>query len=158
MWPPADDLPDDLNEIKTSWLDGIARRVSALLRASSLPCVIGHADWTATNVEWRDGSLHVVHDWDSLAYLPEAALCGGAGVLYTSRSTATSTLDETSAFIDAYAAARGRAWTPEELSVCWAAGLWNLAFDAKKDIVRGGGESLARIQAEGETRLRLCGA
>ena len=155
LWPAADDLPDDLNAVVTPWLDDIARRVAAVLQASTLPRVIGHADWTAANLEWSDGELHVVHDWDSLAYLPEAVFAGGASVVYTSSSTAVATLEESEAFLAAYETARGMAFTAEEGSGFWAAGLWNLAFDAKKDVVRGGGESLAQIQAEGEARLVL---
>ncbi len=158
LWPPADDLPDDLNAVDTPWLDDIAHRVASVLNGTTLPHVIGHADWTATNLDWRNGELHVVHDWDSLAYLPEAVLAGGASVLYCSTSTATATIAQSEAFLAAYEASRGQAFTDEERSVAWAAGLWNLAFDAKKDVVRGGGESLESVRGEGEERLRLAGA
>ncbi len=158
LWPPADDLPDDLNDFDTAWLDDVARRVAGLLNASTLPNLVGHADWTATNVEWRDGNLHVVHDWDSLAYLPEAALAGGASVIFTQDTYSAATLDESTAFLDAYEAVRGRPWTEAERPVCWAAGLWNLAFDAKKDVARGGGESFKRLRIEAAERLNLAGA
>ena len=157
IWPPADDLPDDLNAIDTPWLDDVARRVAVVLKASRLPAIAGHADWTATNVEWRNGELHVVHDWDSLAYLPEAAFAGGASVLFSQTSTAAASLDESRAFLEAYEAFRVEPWSAEERSICWAAGLWNLAFDAKKDQMRGGGASLERLQLEHDTRLRLAG-
>jgi hypothetical protein len=158
LWPPADDLPDDLNTIDTPWLDDIARRVATVLRATPLPCVIGHADWTATNIEWRDGELHVVHDWDSLAYLPEAVLAGGASVLYCSTSTATATIAQSEAFLAVYEALRGQRFDDVERAVAWAAGTWNLAFDAKKDTVRGGRGSVDCLQAEGAERLKLAGA
>jgi hypothetical protein len=158
LWPPADDLPDDLNAIETPWLDELARRAASLLSATTLPRVIGHADWTASNLEWRNGELHAVHDWDSLAYLPEAVLAGGASVLYCSTSTAVATVEQSEAFLAAYEASRVRAFTAEELGVAWAAGLWNLAFDAKKDVARGGGESLDRTRSDGKERLRLSGA
>jgi hypothetical protein len=158
LWPAADDLPDDLNAIDTPWLDRLARSAEAVLTASRLPSAVGHADWTATNLEWRNGELHVVHDWDSLAYLPEAVLAGGAAVLYCSASTATATVAQSEAFLSAYEASRGRTFSADERRVCWAAGLWNLAFDAKKDVVRGGGESVEVLQREGEERLRLTGA
>jgi Ser/Thr protein kinase RdoA (MazF antagonist) len=158
LWPPADDLPDDLNAIDTPWLDGLARRAATLLRATPLPRVIGHADWTAGNLEWRDGELHAVHDWDSLAYLPEAVFSGGASVLYCSTTTAIATVAQSEAFLSAYEASRGSPFTPAELAVAWAAGLWNLAFDAKKDLVRGGGESLDLMRSEGGERLRRVSA
>jgi hypothetical protein len=155
LWPPADDLPDDLNAIDTPWLDGLARGAAQVLQAATLPSVVGHADWTATNLEWLNGELHVVHDWDSLAYLPEAALAGGASVLYCSESTAAATIEHSEAFLAAYEVARAKAFDREERSVLWAAGLWNLAFDAKKDVVRGGGESLDIMRSEGAQRLQF---
>ena len=158
IWPPADDLPDNLNAIDTPWLDGIARRVAAVLRTTNLPCAIGHADWTATNLEWRDGELHVVHDWDSLAYLPDAVLAGGASVLYCSTSTATATVAQSEAFLTAYEAFRGSPFSDGERAIAWAAGLWNLAFDAKKDVVRGSGDSVDCLHHEAQERLRLAGA
>jgi hypothetical protein len=157
LWPDADDLQDDLNAIEMPVADDVARRVASLLKSTTLPRVVGHCDWWPANVQWRNGELHVVHDWDSLAHLPEAALAGGASVLYTSASTASATLAESEAFLAAYEASRGRAWSEEERAVAWAAGLWNLAFDAKKDAVRGGGASLQRLEAEAEARLRLAG-
>jgi hypothetical protein len=158
VWPPADDLPDDLNAIDTPWLDDIARRVTLVLKATTLPRVISHADWTATNIEWHDGELHVVHDWDSLAYLPEAVLVGGASVLYCSTSTATATLQQSEAFLMAYEACRGQSFTDDERTIAWAAGLWNLAFDAKKDVARGGGASFDYLANEAEQRLALAEA
>ena len=148
----------DLNAVDTPLVDDVARRVAAVLKATTLPRTVGHADWTATNVEWRDGELHVVHDWDSLAYLPEAALAGGASVLFCSASTASPTLAQSETFLAAYEAARGRAFTAEERAVAWAAGLWNLAFDAKKDAVRGGGASLDCLLQQAKARLKLANA
>ena len=48
LWPPADDLPDDLNAIDTPWLDSLARGAAAVLRSTTLPNVVGHADWGRT--------------------------------------------------------------------------------------------------------------
>jgi hypothetical protein len=158
LWPAADDLPDDLNAIDTPWLDDIARRVASVLSTTTLPRIIGHVDWTATNLEWRDGELHVVHDWDSLAYLPEAVLAGGASVLYCSSSYASATLEQSEAFLAAYEASRGHPLTAEERRVAWAAGLWNLAFDAKKDVVRGDSESVDALRRGADERLWLAGA
>ncbi|GAA2365482.1 hypothetical protein GCM10010417_28290 [Streptomyces carpaticus] len=44
------------------------------------PCALGHADFEAQNLRWRDGQMWAVHDWDSLAWQPEAALTGAARV------------------------------------------------------------------------------
>ena len=158
VWPPADDLPDDLNAIDTPWLDNAARRVASVLRATTLPCVIGHADWWPDNIEWRNGELHVVHDWDSLAYLPEAVLVGGASVLYCYAPVPAATIVQSEAFLWEYETLRGEAFSLEERAIAWAAGLWNLAFDAKKDVARGGGATFDYLATEFDKRLALAGA
>jgi hypothetical protein len=158
LWPHPDDLDADLNEhTGPAWLDDIARRVKPLLRASSLQRVIGHADWHSGNLRWADGGLHVAYDWDSLAYLPEAAIAGGAGAIFTASLRAEANLVETAAFLDGYASARGKAFTEEEIRVAWAAGLWNLAFDAKKQTIDGVGGGLASLEAEAGERLHRAG-
>ena len=48
--------------------------------AAGLPCVLGHADFEAQNPRWRDGEVWAVHDGDSLAWQPEAALVGTASL------------------------------------------------------------------------------
>jgi hypothetical protein len=45
--------------------------------AAGLPCVLGHADFEAQNLRWHGREVWAVHDWDSLAWQPEAAR--GAG-------------------------------------------------------------------------------
>ena len=40
-------------------------------------------------------------------------------------------MTETREFLDAYATARGRPFSPGELQRCWAAGVWTRAYDAK---------------------------
>src|SRR5207302_736992 len=73
-WPTPDDLDVDLNLFPDpAWLTDIATSVGGMLRECRLPKVIGHVDWHPGNFGWREGALHVVHDWDSLALLPEAA-------------------------------------------------------------------------------------
>lgn len=158
VWPVADDLPDDLNAIDTPWLDEAANRVSRVLNTVELPRIVGHADWWPDNVQWRDEELHVVYDWDSLAYLPEAMLAGGASAIYCYAPVPAATIEQSEAFLSAYEACRGASFTSEERRLAWAAGLWNLAFDAKKDVARGGGATLSYLITEVEPRLVLAGA
>jgi hypothetical protein len=47
------------------------------------------------------------------------------------------TVAETADFLTAYAAARGRPFSPGGLQRCWAAGVWTRAFDAKKQHAAG---------------------
>ena len=71
--PRAPDLADASDAI---------RRVQAKLAGCDLPPVLGHADWEAQNMRWRHGEAHAVHDWDGLAWLPEAAIAGSAAGIF----------------------------------------------------------------------------
>ena len=125
------------------------------------PGVVGHADWWAQNLRWDGDRLLVVHDWDSIACQPEAALAGAAGAIFLMGTAPDRepTVTETAAFLAAYAEARGRRWTADELEVCWAAGLWTRAFDAKNALVARHNRTPAdTLATEVAARLRLSGA
>jgi hypothetical protein len=64
---------------------------------------------------------------------------------------------QTVRFLAAYERARGRLWTAAERELCWAAGLWVRAFNAKKDAVGGGGPQLDRLVGEVAERSRNAG-
>jgi hypothetical protein len=122
--------------------------------------VVGHADWEEPNLRWINRRLHVVHDWDSIVSRPEAASVGVAAAVFPGfGGPGTATIEETEAFLRAYEHARGHRWSREEREVCWAAGLWIRAYNAKKDAVDGhGGVLLKRLGSEVAERLRLAGA
>jgi len=67
-----------------TWIEDTIRRVQAKLAGCDLPPVLGHADWEAQNMRWRHGEAHAVHDWDGLAWLPEAAIAGSAAGIFAS--------------------------------------------------------------------------
>jgi aminoglycoside phosphotransferase (APT) family kinase protein len=50
-----------------AWFEDTTRRVQAKLAGCDLPPVLGHADWEAQNMRWRNDEPRAVHDWDSLA-------------------------------------------------------------------------------------------
>ena len=161
LWPPVREGHIDLNaHTEPTWLVEIVSRVRTRLRSSTLPSVVGHVDWSAEHLRWRDGAIHVVHDWDSVCALPEAAIAGLAGVMFAmSPDSPGASLAETSDFIGAYALARGHLWTTEEQEVAWAAGLWTLAYEAKGeayDEVLGPASAL--LLAQRDERLRRAGA
>ena len=134
-WPPADDRDDDLNAYPDPrWLADVAWRSRVRLRACQLPPVVGHGDWYRDNVLWRGSELHVVHDWDSVICQPEAVIAGAAAALFGTHAGehGANRIAPTALFLDAYADTRCRAWSAEERQVGWAAGLWLIAFDAKK--------------------------
>jgi hypothetical protein len=155
LWPAPDDLEADLNDHPgPSWLDELAGDVRRRLLASALPSVVGHVDFESQNVRWSHGSLHVVHDWDSVAALPEPVIAGLAAAVFTAdgRSLTDATVEETRGFLAAYQARRRVRWAPPETAVAWAAGLWVRAFNAKKAYVRGDGAPGERLQAETQER------
>src|SRR6266516_333763 len=86
-----------------AWIEDSTRRVQAKLAGCDLPPVLGHADWEAQNMRWRHGEAHAVHDWDGLAWLPEAAIAGSAAGIFASHGrTALASLESSEAFLHAY--------------------------------------------------------
>src|SRR5437764_12517277 len=59
---------------------------------------------------WRDDRVYVVHDWDSLATAPEAALVGAAAATFPSghEQPVLATLAETERFLLVYQQAAAR--------------------------------------------------
>jgi hypothetical protein len=150
IWPLPDDLTVDLNQITgPAWLDEAASRVRALLSASDLPLVIGHADWESQNLRWQSGRLVAVYDWDSIVALPEAMIAGAAAAVFPAdlQPLSAAGVAESAAFLAAYAATRGRPWSVTETHAAWAAGIWVRAFNAKKAFVRDPQSSLPAVLA-----------
>jgi hypothetical protein len=142
LWPLGDDGERDLNaHPEPRWLDEIGERTRTILNAFAAPSIVGHVDWESQNMSWKEGQALVVHDWDSVATRPEATVAGAASAVFTRTDVQdSSTVDESELFLDAYQRARGRAFTPDELRVAWAAGLFVRAFDIKDDSVMRSGE------------------
>ncbi|MEV4476697.1 phosphotransferase [Nonomuraea salmonea] len=137
-----------------------AERARRRILAAGLPRVLGHADFEAQNLRWRDGRLWTVHDWDSLAWQPEAALVGAASGAFASSGQPTlAPVASSAAFLEAYQEARGRVFTDVELEVAWAASLWTASHNARYEALYGqrpvSGDAVATQAAE---RLRRAGA
>lgn len=161
IWPLPDDRDDDLNRYpEPAWLEAVGRRVRRRLLQCRQPPVVGHADWEEPNLRWIDRRLHVVHDWDSVVSCPEAALAGvAAAVCPAFGGPGTATLEESEAFLLAYEQVRGRPWSVDDWQVCWAAGLWIRAYNAKKATLEDDeGAMLERLASEATERLRLARA
>jgi Ser/Thr protein kinase RdoA (MazF antagonist) len=156
LWPTPEDRDVDLNTVAApTWLDRVAAAVRDRLRDHACELVVGHGDWHPENLRWKGRELVAVHDWDSVVHQPEAAIAGFAAVSF--RGLEKPAVDaDVAAFLDAYQQARGRRWSADEYAVCWAAGLWQRAFDAKVGSLDGDPEQvLTRDQAR--ARLGLSG-
>lgn len=131
-----------------------------LTSITGLPRVIGHADWETQNLRWRGDTPDAVHDWDSLAWLPEAALVGAASGSFASAETPTlAPIQSSEAFLSRYESDRGRLFSAEEREVAWAASLWpalhNARCEALYDLPR---VAYTALMAQSDLRLRLAGA
>ena len=155
LWPWPEDLDVDLNEVHGSgWIDAAGQAARQKLREGQDQAVIGHADWITDNLRWDGSRLRVAYDWDSLIADSEAVIAGLAAAIYLYPALVTVT--ETREFLDAYAMARGRPFSPGELQRCWAAGVWTRAFDAKEE--QAARQPVTRLtQDEARERLRRAG-
>jgi hypothetical protein len=160
LWPAIGFLDErDQSAVPASVVD-TAERARERLLAAELPCVLGHADFEAQNLRWRDGHVWAVHDWDSLAWQPEAALVGAASGAFPKTGPATlPPIESSEAFLVAYQDIRGRRFTAEEQEIAWAAGLWPAAHDVRWEALRGGTpRSGDALRAQAAERLRRANA
>jgi hypothetical protein len=136
-----------------------ARRVRDRLAVIYLPRVLGHADWETQNLRWHGDEPWAVHDWDSLAWLPEAAIAGAASGAFASAEIPTLVpVASSSAFLEAYQHVR-RPFDDNEIEVAWAASLWPALHNARGEALwEREPVALAAVSAQAEERLRLAGA
>ena len=90
-----------------------------------------------------------MHDWDSLAWQPEAALAGAASGSFASAGPPMlAPIESSEAFLAAYQDIRGRMFTAAEQEIAWAASLWMAAYNAREEALHGdtpaGGDALCR--------------
>jgi hypothetical protein len=141
------------------WVDETQRQVQAKLAVCALPGALGHADWEAQNMRWRGREPLAVHDWDSLAWLPEAALAGTAAGVFASHGKPTlAPLESSAAFLDAYQHSRGTRFSPYDEEIAWAASLWVALHNARDELIfdrpRSSFDALKEQRAERLARAR----
>jgi len=157
VWPAIDGLArEDQSTVPAHVVDTAARARRRLL-AAGLPCVLGHADFEAQNLRWRGREVWAVHDWDSLAWQPEAALAGAAsGAFASDGPPMLAPIESSEAFLAAYQDIRGRSFTPVEQEIAWAASLWTAAYNVWEGL--GGTLSGDALRAQAAERLRRANA
>ena len=159
LWPAIGFLDEkDQSAVPAHVVDTAARARERLL-AADLPCVLGHADYEAQNLRWHE-DIWAVHDWDSLAWQPEAALVGAACGTFASASPPTlAPVDSSAAFLAAYQDLLGRRFTEEEQEIAWAASLWPAAHNARWEALHGDAPmSCDAVRAQATERLRRANA
>jgi hypothetical protein len=160
VWPAMDWLDNLDQSVVPAYVVDTAVRARRRLLAADLPCVLGHADFESQNLRWHGQQVWAVHDWDSLAWQPEAALAGAAsGSFASSGPPMLAPIESSEAFLAVYQKLRARLFTTAEQEVAWAASLWMAAYNAREEALRGGttvgGDALRTQAAE---RLRRADA
>jgi hypothetical protein len=155
VWPAMDFLDDRDQSAVPAYVIDTAVRARRRLLAAGLPCVLGHADFEAQNLRWHGQELWAVHDWDSLAWQPEAALVGAASGAFASDGPPTlAPIESSEAFLAVYQDIRGRAFTVTELDVAWAASVWMATYNAREEALCDGRPICQQaLRAQGAERL-----
>jgi hypothetical protein len=160
VWPAIGFLDNRDQSVVPAYAVEVAERARGRILAAGLPCVLGYADFEAQNIRWHGQQVWAVHDWDSLAWQPEAALAGAASGSFASAGPPTlAPIESSEAFMVAYQDIRGRLFTAVELEIAWAASLWMAAYNAREEALHGDtpvcGDALRAQAAE---RLRRANA
>ena len=157
-WPAIAFLDSRDQSVVPAYVVETAERARGRLLAAGLPCVLGHADFEAQNLRWQGRTVWAVHDWDSLAWQPEAALVGAASGSFASAGPPTlAPIESSEAFLVAYQDIRGRSFTAVELEIAWAASLWMAAYNAREEALLGVTSVCGdALRAQAAERLRRC--
>jgi hypothetical protein len=133
MWPAIDFLDNRDQTVVPAHVVEAAERARGRLLAAALPCVLGHGDFEAQNIRWHRREVGTVHDWDSLAWQPEAALAGAASGAFASAGPPTlAPIESSAAFLATYQDVRGRLFTAVEQEIAWAASVWMATYNARE--------------------------
>jgi hypothetical protein len=150
-WPAMDFLDSRDQRVVPGYVADTAGRARRRILAAGLPCVLGYADFEAQNLRWHGQQVWAVHDWDSLAWQPEAALAGAAsGSFASSGPPVLAPVESSEAFLVTYQELRGRLFTAEEQEIAWAASVWMAAYNAPEEALCGdtaAGRDALRAQA-----------
>jgi len=160
VWPVMEFLDNRDQRMVPAYVGETAERARGRILAAGLPCVLGHADFEAQNMRWHGREVWAVHDWDSLAWQPEAALAGAASGSFASAGPPRlAPVESSAAFLVAYQTIRGRLFTAVEQEIAWAASLWMAAYNAREEALCGG-TSVGRdaLRAQAAERLRRASA
>jgi len=155
VWPAIDFPGRGDQRVVPAYVADTAVRARRRLLAAGLPCVLGHADFEAQNLRWHGREVWAVHDWDSLAWQPEAALVGAASGAFASDGPPTlAPIESSEAFLVAYQDIRRRLFTAEEREIAWAASVWMDAYNIWESLHVGTQLPGDALRAQAAERLR----
>jgi Phosphotransferase enzyme family len=160
LWPAIGFLDERDQSAVPAYVVDTAKRARERMLAADLPRVLGHADFEAQNLRWHDSRVWTVHDWDSLAWQPEAALVGAASTVFPKTGPAAlPPIESSEAFFAAYQNLRGRRFTAQEQEIAWAASLWPAAHDLRWEALQDDPPaSTDAVRAQAAERLRRANA
>jgi hypothetical protein len=160
VWPAIGFLDSRDQSAVPGYVADTAGRVRRRILAAGLQCVLGYADFEAQNLRWHGQQVWAVHDWDSLAWQPEAALAGAASGSFASAGLPTlAPVQSSEAFLAAYQDIRGRRFTAAEQEIAWAASLWPAAHNARWEALHGQSPLCGdALRAQAAERLRRANA
>jgi hypothetical protein len=159
VWPAIDGLDNRVQSTVPAYVADTAERARGRLLAAGLPCVLGHADFEAQNLRWHGQQVWAVHDWDSLAWQPEAALAGAAsGAFASAGPPKLAPIESSEAFLVAYQDIRERLFTAAEQEIAWAASLWMAAYNIWEALHGDTPLSGDALRAQAAERLRRANA
>ena len=98
-----------------------------------------------------------VHDWDSLAWQPEAALAGAASGAFASAGPPTlAPIESSEAFLAAYQNIQRRLFAAAEQEIAWPASVWMAAYNAREEALLHRDTSVCRdaLRVQAAERLR----
>ena len=155
VWPAIGCLDNRDQSVVPAYVAEVAERARGRILAAGLPCVLGHADFEAQNLRWHGREVWAVHDWDSLAWQPEAALVGAASGAFASAGPPTlAPIESSEAFLVAYQDIRGRLFTAVEQEIAWAASLWMAVYNVWEALHGDTPLSDDALRAQAAERLR----
>jgi hypothetical protein len=122
-------LADGRDVVVKARSDDLARAASCVAAQRALARGGFRCPAPLTAVSEVDGGLA-----DSLAWMPECVLVGSAAGVFVGAEVPTlAPVDSSAAFIEAYQAARGRAFSVDELELAWAASVWTTTHNARAE-------------------------
>ena len=141
------------------WIDRLAALARDRLEVRGPNVVIGHFDWRAENLAFRDDCIVAIYDWDSVLAAPEAVVVGNAAAQFTADWTDVSvdplpSVDEMRSFVSDFERARGARFDTAERELLDAANLFACAYGARcqhSDMIRH--PEVARTRHAGWHRL-----